>query len=48
MKHIDIYWRDLTEKAQKDILEALGEAKEERNWDLIPLATIDMEEDAGA
>lgn len=46
MKQIEIYWNDLTEKAKKDILEAIGAEAEEYNWDVIPLAVIDIEEKA--
>lgn len=43
---IEIYWDDLTEKAQDDIREALHmEPDENGNWDVIPMATLEFEED---
>ena len=46
MKKIEIYWQDLTEKAQKDILNMFGEEEEFMNWDVIPMAIIEMEDEA--
>ena len=44
MKEIDIYWGDLTEKAQKNIAELIeinvDEVPYEMNWDTFPMATI--------
>lgn len=48
MKQIKIYWQDLTEKAQKDILDMFGEKEEFMNWDVIPMATIDIEDEVEA
>ena len=45
MKKIEIYWQDLTEKAQKDILELLGEAEENHNWNTFPMAIIEIKEE---
>lgn len=45
MKKIEIYWQDLTEKAQKDILELLEEEEECHNWDTFPMAIIEIEEE---
>lgn len=45
MKAIEIYWQDLTEKAQKDILELLGEKEESHNWDTFPMAIIEVEDE---
>ena len=43
---IEIYWDDLTEKAQADIREALHmEPDENGNWDVIPMATLEFEEE---
>lgn len=39
---IEIYWKDLTEEKQKEILEVLGE---NGNYDVFPIATIVVEED---
>ena len=41
MKQIAIYWDDLTPKKQQEILEELGD---NGNWDVIPMATIDIED----
>jgi hypothetical protein len=46
IKQIEIYWNDLTDKAKKDILKELGETEETHNWDVIPMAIIDIETDA--
>ena len=45
MKEIEIYWQDLTEKAQRDILELLGEKEESHNWDTFPMAVVEIEEE---
>lgn len=39
---IEIYWNDLTEKKQKEILELLGD---NNNWDVIPIVTFEIEEE---
>lgn len=39
-KTIEIYWYDLTEKKQKEILEETGD---NHNWDVFPLATMEYE-----
>ena len=47
MKTFEIYFNDLNEKAQKDLLEFVGaEDAKEMNWDLniVPIATFDYEE----
>ena len=41
METIEIYWQDLSEKKQKELLQMLGD---NRNWDVFPLATIDIED----
>ena len=38
-KAIEIYWDDLTESKQKEILDALGD---NGNYDLFPVATIEV------
>ena len=45
MKKIEIYWQDLTEKAQMDILELLGDKEESHNWDTFPMAVVEIEEE---
>lgn len=48
MKNFEIFFSDLNEDAQRRVLETVGaEGPEEMNWDrdIIPLATIDFEED---
>lgn len=42
---IEIYWNDLTEEAKRNILEALGEDEESHNWDVFPIATIDIDDE---
>ena len=44
MKKIEIYWHDLTEKAQMDILELLGEKEESHNWDTFPMAVVEIKD----
>ena len=39
---IEIYWDDLTPAKQAEILEKFGE---NCNWDVLPLAVIEVEED---
>lgn len=43
LKTIEFYWNDLTEKKQKELLEIFGE---NGNWDVIPIATMDYEDDS--
>ena len=38
---IEFYWNDLTEKKQKEIIELVGD---NNNWDVFPIATLDIEE----
>ena len=38
---IEIFWNDLKKEKQKEILEKLGE---NCNWDIIPMATIEIED----
>ena len=41
MKSIEIYWSDLTETKQQEILELFGD---NGNYDVFPLAVIEYEE----
>lgn len=46
MATVEIYFSDLNEKAQKELLEAVGATDpKERNWDCdtLPLAILDFE-----
>jgi hypothetical protein len=49
MIKIEIFWADLTEKAQKEMAEILGEPVEEiaasHNWDAFPMCTFEMEKE---
>ncbi len=41
---IEIYWSDLTEEKQQELLNLLGD---NQNWDVFPIAEIEIgEEDA--
>ena len=40
---IEFYWNDLTEKKQKEIIDLIGD---NNNWDIFPIATLDIEEGA--
>lgn len=42
MQIIEIYWQDLTEKKQQEILEQLGD---NCNWDVYPICTVEIEND---
>lgn len=42
MATIEIYWDDLTREKQAEILEVLGE---NGNFDIIPIALIEFDED---
>ena len=46
MKTFEIFITDLTEEAQKRLIEELD--AEDNNWDVFPLAMIDIEEDIEA
>ena len=39
---IEIYWNDLTEKKQKEIVELIGS---DNNWDVFPMVTLEIEEE---
>lgn len=46
MVQIEIKWSDLTEVAKEQIIEELGfDPSLDRNWDIFPMATIDIEEE---
>ena len=38
-ERIEIYWQDLTQTKQREILQVFGE---NGNWDVFPIATIDV------
>ena len=43
---MEIYFTDLTERAQKELLDAMGvETPEEMNWDVFPIAEVETEVD---
>ena len=44
-ERIEIYWQDLTQAKQSEILQVLGE---NGNWDVFPIATIDVPAEAEA
>ena len=39
---IEIYWNDLTEEKQQELLNLLGD---NQNWDVFPIAEIEIEEE---
>ena len=48
MKSFEIYFSDLNENAQRDLLELVGaKGPAEMNWDLdiLPIAVVDFEEE---
>lgn len=46
MTTIEIYFNDLSEEKQKELLKAVGvDTPEEMNWDAFPVACIDLGED---
>ena len=45
MKSFEIYYRHLTKEAQKDLCEALNTTPDNENWEIVPLAIIEREED---
>jgi hypothetical protein len=43
---VEIYFDDLTEEKQKEICEAIGvENGSDMNWDVLPIAVCDFEEE---
>ena len=47
MRKFEIFYDDLTLFAQTCLLEEFSTSPEEENWDSIPLATIEREEEKG-
>lgn len=45
MLTIEIYWDDLTHEKQQEILDVVGD---NCNWNVFPIATIDIEEGENA
>ena len=48
MNEVEIYFSDLTEEKQKELLEAAGISDpKEANWDMdiVPIAVVDLERD---
>ncbi len=43
VKTVEIYFRDLTPKAQKHLLKEFETTAEEENWDVFPIAEIERE-----
>lgn len=44
---MEIYFSDLKQETQEDILDTVGISNpKELNWDVVPLATIDIPEEA--
>jgi len=44
MLSFEIHFKDLNEAAQKELLEVFGiEDASEYNWDIMPIATLDVE-----
>ena len=39
---IEIYWNDLTEEKQRELLNLLGD---NQNWDVFPIAEIEIKEE---
>ena len=42
MIKVEIYWQDLTEQKQAELLELFGD---NGNWDMIPMCTLEIEEE---
>lgn len=47
MRTVEIYFNDLTLKAQKRLLQAFNTSEKEENWDIVPLAIIEREDTDG-
>jgi len=45
MKTFEIFFRDLTEKAQNELCRIFNTTPEEENWDVFPIATLDREDE---
>lgn len=49
MISIEFYWDDLTEEKKEEIREKLGLDKDDNNnWDIVPMAILDIQEDEDA
>ena len=47
MKTVEIYFNDLNTEAKKEVLDAAGvNDPSDMNWDFIPLAILDFEEES--
>lgn len=45
-KEFELYFTDLTEEAQQELLEKAGvKSPEEMNWDVFPITTLNFEND---
>ena len=44
-RKVEIYFRDLTEEAQVNLLEIFETTEEDENWDVCPIAVIEREFD---
>jgi len=45
MKSVEIYFSDLNDEAQKEVLKAAGvESPSDMNWEYCPLTILDFEE----
>jgi len=44
-KTFEIYFRDLTKEAQKELCEELDTTPEEENWDVVALGIMEREEE---
>lgn len=42
MIKVEIYWQDLTEQKQAELLKLFGD---NWNWDVIPMCTLEIEEE---
>jgi hypothetical protein len=47
LRTIEIYFRDLTFKAQKRLLKEFNTSEKEENWDITPIAVIEREDEDG-
>ncbi|MFC1825895.1 hypothetical protein ACFLYZ_00700 [Thermodesulfobacteriota bacterium] len=41
----EVYFKDLTAEAQKDLLEKFKTTEKDENWDVVPLTVIEREVD---
>ena len=47
MRAEEIYFKDITEEAQDHTLVTLNTTMEDENWDIVPLAIIEREDNDG-